>query len=140
MQTKNPRNSRRGVSPVLATMIMIGVTVAVGLGVASYTMGLFGNLSKTAQVKIISTDLVASSKQLTLTLENSGGATVILNNVKVTIGSNLYTASPNTTIGPSSSATATATFSTATFTAGKSYTFTLEFSNGSTMTITATAR
>ncbi len=140
MQTKNSRNSRRGVSPVLATMIMIGVTVAVGLGVASYTMGLFGNLSKTAQVKVISTDLVTSSKQLTLTLQNDGGAAIALKNVKVTIGSNLYTVSPNTTINPSASATATATFSSATFTAGQSYTFTLEFSNGSTMTITTTAR
>lgn len=131
---------KRGVSPVLATMIMVGVTVAVGLAVASYTMGLFGNLSKTANIKITSTDLVASTKQLSLTLDNSGGAAVQLTKVTTVIGSTSYSATSTLSIGPSSSATTTLTFSTATFTAGKTYTFTLEFSNGSTLTITTTAR
>ncbi|MEM2855729.1 MAG: type IV pilin [Candidatus Nitrosocaldaceae archaeon] len=131
---------KRGVSPVLATMIMVGVTVAVGLGVASYTMGLFGNLSKSANIKIISTDLVASSRQLSLTLDNSGGATVQLTKVTTVIGTNSYSATSTLSIGPSSSASTTLTFSSATFTAGKTYTFTLEFSNGSTLTITTTAR
>ncbi len=140
MQNKDVRNSKRGVSGALAMMIMIGVTIAVGLGVASYSMGLFSNLSKVAQVKVSSTDLVASTKVLSVTLQNDGGAAVRLNNIKVTIGSTLYTQSPNTTINPASSVTVTSTFSAATFNAGQSYTFTLEFSDGSTQTITTIAR
>ncbi len=148
MATKNRKSlkkEKRGVSPVLATMVMVGVAVAVGLGVASYSMGLFSNLSKTAQVSITSIEINSTSDSVTIKLDNRGGLSATLNKVEVTIGSTLYTSSPNTNIGASSSATVTITDlddgnnNSPNFASGKTYTFTLKFDDGRILTATGTA-
>ncbi len=142
---KSPKNAKRGVSPVLATMVMVGVAVAVGLGVASYSMGLFGNLSKSAQISITSVDVDATDDEVTFELDNRGGLSTTLDTVEVTIGSTTYSASPGAGIGASSSFNVTVDNlqdednNAVDFTSGKTYTFTLKFSDGKILTATGTA-
>ncbi len=136
---------RRGVSPVLATMIMIGVTIAVGLGVASYTMGLFSNISKTSQVSVNSISINAANDQVTINLINKGGTPATLTSVEVIIGTSTYSASPNHTIGASSSSSVTTVLklngsgANANFLSGTTYTFTLRLADGTVLTATSTA-
>ncbi|RMF31373.1 MAG: type IV pilin [Candidatus Nitrosothermus koennekii] len=134
----------RGVSPVLATMIMVGVTVAVGLGVASYTIGLFGNLSRSAQISVISVDIDATKNEVTFELDNRGGQSVALDKVEVNIGSITYSSTPNKSIGASSTTIITIndlgdeSDNSPDFMNGKMYTFTLRFSDGKILTVTGT--
>ena len=144
MQVRKSK-AKRGVSPVLATMIMVGVAVAVGLGVASYTMGLFGNLSKSAQVTVSSISVDAALDEVTIELENRGGLAVTLDRVEVIIDSTTYSSSPNESVGASSTTSVTiddlddGDGNSPDFVSGKTYTFTLKFSDGRILTVTATA-
>ncbi|GIU70883.1 MAG: hypothetical protein KatS3mg003_0362 [Candidatus Nitrosocaldaceae archaeon] len=145
MNTKrSPKKEKRGVSPVLATMVMVGVAVAVGLGVASYSMGLFSNLSKSAQISVTGVDIDATTDEVTFTIENKGGLATTLSEVEVTIDGTTYSAEPGTSIGASSSTDVTVDDLTdgsneVDFTSGMSYTFTLKFSDGKTLVVTGTA-
>ncbi|RMF32349.1 MAG: type IV pilin [Candidatus Nitrosothermus koennekii] len=146
MNTKrSSKREKRGVSPVLATMIMVGVAVAVGLGVASYTMGLFGNLARSAQISVTSVDIDADDDEVTFTIENKGGLTATLDKVEVTIDGTIYSAEPGESIGASASVDITvdnlqdSNDTVVDFESGKSYTFTLKFSDGKTLVVTGTA-
>ena len=145
---RKARKAKRGVSPVLATMIMVGVAVAVGLGVASYTMGLFGSFSKSAQVSLVSVDVLGTGDDevVTFVIKNDGAVGVKLTRVETTIGANFYSADldDNNSIGPSSEATIVINNNDwdndPAFEEGKTYTFTLKFSDGTVLTTTAIAR
>lgn len=150
---RSSKREKRGVSPVLATMIMIGVAVTVGLGVASYTMGLFGNLSKSAQLSLVSVDVrgTGDDEDVTFTIDNKGSSAAKLNRVETIIGSTVYYVDRNDSIGASSQQTITIddgewkdasnnNKKDPAFEEGKTYTFTLKFSDGKILTATATAR
>ncbi len=51
---------KKGISPVLASIILLAVTVAVGVGLATYVFGLFGSYTESAAVK------ASGSPQLTV--------------------------------------------------------------------------
>jgi flagellin-like protein len=77
MQGKGRRKQRRAVSPVLATVILIAITLIAAVAIAGFVFGLFGAFTSTAQVSITSVSCKTSgptSGQCTLTLTNSGTA------------------------------------------------------------------
>lgn len=88
-------------------MVMVGVTVAVGLGVVSYSMGLFGNLSQLAQITITSLDINAASDQVTVEFKNAGGQAATLDKVAVTIDGTTYSKDLSNSIGASTTASVT---------------------------------
>ena len=84
MNKLNFRNSKKGITPVIATIILIAGTLVLALVVGAYTFGLFGANVKTVQVQSIylysgSETLAAAigTASLQLSLQNPGSLTSI---------------------------------------------------------------
>ena len=141
---------RKGISPIIATVLIIAATLIAFAAVAGYIFGLFGSSTKSAQAQVVSESLPSTGPVLTLSFSNSGGQSVTITSASVTVGGSILTGS----VGPYTAGTTTSaagilpavttsvgiTFGTGTpFTAGTTYTFSLVLSNGITSTISVTA-
>ena len=77
------KNNKKAITPVIATIILIAVTLVLALVVGAYTFGLFGSNVKTIQLTsaILSsgaaTTTSASGSNFLLTFNNPGGSTNI---------------------------------------------------------------
>ena len=79
------RNEKKGITPVIATIILIAGTLVLALVVGAYTFGLFGSNVKQIQMTpstalvggSFSTALVQGTAVLDLYLQNPGSATTI---------------------------------------------------------------
>ncbi|MDG6899618.1 MAG: type IV pilin N-terminal domain-containing protein [Nitrososphaerota archaeon] len=143
---------RKGISPIIATVLIIAATLIAFAAVAGYIFGLFGSSTKSAQAQVVGSSLVASTGDLTLTFSNSGGQSVTVSSVSVTVGSTTYTETPGgttftasaippavTTVITVDAGSGTGQWTSSTFTAGTTYTFSIVLSNGITSTISVTA-
>ncbi len=139
------RTKRKGISPVLATIILLAVTVAVGVGVASYVFGLFGTYSESAAVKVQGTPtLQGSIRYFNVTLANAGAQSDAVNSITTTINGvqkTISTFNGTTTInGGGGTLALKAQFAAGTtFTAGTSYQLKVSFNSGSLLSVTVTA-
>jgi flagellin-like protein len=85
MNTLNVRGrSKKGVTPVIATIILIAGTLVLALVVGAYTFGLFGSNVKTVTLSsatlyggVTASSSVAATSSLTLAINNPGSATTI---------------------------------------------------------------
>ena len=137
---------RKGISPIIATVLIIAATLIAFAAVAGYIFGLFGSSTKSAQAQVVGSTLTGTT--LTLTFSNSGGQSVSITGVSATVGTTSITDSSiayavGTTTGlsginPGVTTTVTVTLS-ARVTSGNTYTFSVALSNGITSTITVTA-
>ena len=75
--TVRKRTAQKGLSPVIAAVILIAVTVAIAVAAGGYFFGLFGTQTSRAAVSIRDVTLVDSlantNVTLTLELQNAGG-------------------------------------------------------------------
>ena len=141
---------RKGISPVLATIILLAVTVAVGVGVASYVFGLFGTYSESAAVKVQgSPNLEAShtgaalnAAVLNVTLSNAGAQSDAVTGVTtVKDGAQITGGIQGTTInGGGGTLKLNVTFTPTLLTSGTSYQLKIAFTSGALLSVTATAR
>ena len=51
------KRSRRAITPIIATVLIIAVTLVAGVAIAGYVFGLFGAGTQTAQVQVLSTSV-----------------------------------------------------------------------------------
>ena len=51
------KRSRRAITPIIATVLIIAVTLVAGVAIAGYVFGLFGAGTQTAQVQVLSTSI-----------------------------------------------------------------------------------
>ncbi len=86
---KNHRKSKRALSPVVASIILIAVTVAVSIAVAAWMGALTINFMGAEQLKITNVQFATASPGVTLTVRNTGDTPVTIQDVYV--GSNLIT-------------------------------------------------
>ena len=88
----NPAGRRRkGISPVLATVILIAVTIVAATSIAGFVFGLLGSFTKTAMVSATSVSCTGTPEVCTLTVTNSGvGSTSITGVCSLTFGGNSY--------------------------------------------------
>jgi flagellin-like protein len=98
------RKNRKAISPVLATVILIAITLIAAIAVAGFVFGLFGTFTSTAQVQASVTSCVASGSGATaqetcsLVLTNSGNANTLITGVcSLTFGGSTYTATASAT-------------------------------------------
>jgi flagellin-like protein len=75
--------SKKALSPVIATIILIAVTVAVSLAVAAWMGALTFSFTTTEQLTYTSYLWGSGDKNVTLTVENTGPATLSIANVEV---------------------------------------------------------
>jgi len=74
-----PPNKRKAISPVLATVILIAITLIAAIAVAGFVFGLFGTFTSTARVQASVTacnynGIVAGDEACTIILTNSGNS------------------------------------------------------------------
>ncbi len=118
--------ARKAVSPIIATIIIVAVTLVAGVAIGGYVFGLFGSQSNTAQVQAVApamtgggagtgTTLVAACAATAtapdVAFSNAGTAAATILQVAVTFNGKTYTAAPTgaglCVIGASGSATST---------------------------------
>jgi flagellin-like protein len=73
------RMDRRGISNVVATIILIAVAIALAVAVAVWVFGLAGGAAKTATLQIQAMSLNATSDTLTLMVNNPSSGTIAIN-------------------------------------------------------------
>jgi flagellin-like protein len=83
-KTLRMKNSKRGVTPVIATIILIAGTLVLALVVGAYTFGLFGSNVKTVTLSsatlyggVSATGAKNATSSLTVALNNPGSASYI---------------------------------------------------------------
>lgn len=74
MQITNVKG-RKAISPVIATVILIAITLIAAIAIAGFVFGLFGSFTSSAQVTATATCVVsAGSGTCTVNLSNTGTA------------------------------------------------------------------
>jgi len=77
--------AKKGISPILATVILIAVTLVIAVGVIGWVMGIWGSMGKTETLKIISGNITLSGGIATLYLDviNQGTTDATIHKVVV---------------------------------------------------------
>lgn len=117
---KGYRHQRRAISPIIATVLIIAVTLVAAVAIGGFVFGLFGASASTAQVQataaIISSTVTsaqtgsvscASSAPSNnfVTLFNQGTASTTINLVVVQFGGTTMTVAPTGTCGVTAGST-----------------------------------
>ncbi|MGD0319267.1 MAG: type IV pilin [Nitrososphaerales archaeon] len=104
------RGRRRGaISPILATILLIAVTVIAALSVAGLVFGLLGSFTSTATVTAQAATCMTSTGVCDVTLINTGASSVTMTGCSVQVAGKADASTtfghdnPVTTIGASSS-------------------------------------
>ena len=133
---KNANKSRKAISPVIATVILVAVAVVIAAAMAGFAGSLFGGYSQTAQIKIRDASFSNSNKTLTMHLINSGSTSETLNGVTVTVGGTTLPIASGlpATLQPNTTTTVSVVFTGAMPAVGQQITFTATTSGGQTYT------
>jgi len=83
MTLRIPTKKRKAISPVLATVILIAITLIAAIAIAGFVFGLFGSFTSSAQVSASVTSCVKATGLCTLTLTNSGTSNVVSNSCRI---------------------------------------------------------
>ena len=130
---KNFRRSKKALSPVVASIILIAVTVAVSIAVAAWMGALTIGFMGTEEVRITNVEFLSDS-QAQVTAKNTGSIDVTL--TEAYVGNSLATATGLTVITPGSEIDVVVD---GTYVEGTSYQFKLVSSKGNPFVYTATA-
>lgn len=137
--------SRKALSPVVAAIILIAVTVAVSIAVAAWMGALTFTFMQTEELKILSASKVSGTNAFDLTVKNTGSATltmesVLVNNVAVTTFDWDTGTTGNQTSTQAVAAGGSYTVRIwSTYTSGTKYEFAILTAGGNKYTYTATA-
>jgi len=122
---------RRAISPVLATVILIAITLVSGVSMAGFSFGLFGTMSGNASITAIGVTCVAGSATTSacqVSLRNIGNAGAAV--LSCSLSGALSTASGAATVPPGQTSSATCTGSPSTTLPGETVQGTISLSNG----------
>jgi flagellin-like protein len=130
---KNFRRSKKALSPVVASIILIAVTVAVSIAVAAWMGALTIGFMGTEEVRITNVEFLSAS-QAQVTAKNTGSIDVTL--TEAYVGNNAANATGLTVITPGQEIDVIVD---GTYVSGTSYQFKLVSSKGNPFVYTATA-
>jgi flagellin-like protein len=71
---KVQRKNRKAISPVLATVILIAITLIAAIAIAGFVFGLFGSFTSSARISATSVTCASASGQCTVYLLNTGSS------------------------------------------------------------------
>ncbi len=131
--------SRKALSPVVAAIILIAVTVAVSIAVAAWMGALTFTFMQTEELKVLSHTWNGTT-YIDLSVKNTGTGALTITEVRVTdvIASNVTYTSGSETLDPASSPTATLRI-TQSFISGVKYEFAILTAQGNKYTYITTA-
>ena len=138
---------RRGISPVIATVIIVAVAIAISIAVAGWLMGLWGGFGQTEALKVLPDSYVdVANGQLVLHVKNEGGSKAEIYKIEIS-GNEVNLANATVTgtgasasggkiyLDPGADATITVALPTGmTATAGTAYTVTIYTAAGNVYT------
>jgi flagellin-like protein len=133
---KNFRRSKKALSPVVASIILIAVTVAVSIAVAAWMGALTIGFMATEEVKITNVQFATDLSSATVTVKNTGSTAVTI--TEAYLGSVSYTIT-EVTIDPGLADNSIVISPTGGYTGGVSYQFKVVSSKGNPFVYTATA-
>ena len=138
MNTKLRRIAKdtKALSPVVASIILIAVTVAVSVVVAAWMGGMSLGLMNNAE-QVTASNPVFTTTAVTLTLRNTGASSVTIDD-QGTIDGNTAAVTGTTLIAKGTSQDVTLTLDSGSFTAGAQYSLGLTTTKGNVIAYTAT--
>ena len=80
------KNRRKGISPIIATLTLVAVTLVAAVAVGGFVFGIFGTQTSTPQVTVVYAQITADDGSGTLTIQVGGNApsayngTIVLRN------------------------------------------------------------
>jgi flagellin-like protein len=137
------RKNRKAISPVLATVILIAITLIAAIAIAGFVFGLFGSFTSSAQVsaQVTSCTHVLLNNVCNVTLTNSGTSNVAATSCSIqtsgTAVTGAVTAAP-LNIPASANAAAVCTAAGAAKTVGSQAVGSFALSNGASVPFTGT--
>jgi len=144
MKRKMNTRNKKALSPVVASIILIAVTVAVSIAVAAWMGALTFNFMATEQLKITNVQFTPDNTHILVTMQNTGTTPVTINEIHVNNGiSSLAFSYLGTTITSMTLPANTQNFTSVTYPAawtnGAQYEIEMKSSKGNQFTYTATA-
>jgi len=105
MNIRNGKYGRKAISPIIATVLIIAVTLIAAVAIGGFVFGIFGSSSNSAQVQVTGIALVGATLAAgsgasscttattanSITLTNTGTAAANPTSVSVTYGGQVYT-------------------------------------------------
>ncbi len=82
----NAMNTRKAISPILATVIIIAVTLVIAIGVIGWIMGIWGSFGSTESLQIYpdsNITIKGTSATLYLHVKNTGTATAVIKKIEI---------------------------------------------------------
>ena len=137
-QSSRPHSAKKGISPVIATIILIAITIVIAIAVAGWVFGLFGSYSRTQAVTIVASASSCTPSSCQIMVSNQGGSAVTVVSASVD-GKTIPAASisGSTVIPAGASSTVAINFPSGTsFTPGQTVQVQLGLSNGNTLSTT----
>jgi len=140
--------SKKALSPVVAAIILIAVTVAVSIAVAAWMGALTFTFMKTEELKVQSHTWASNRAYIDLVVKNTGSGALTVSDVRVNDATNSsspgWTATPSTTLNAGAAATIRVQASGygltgSVFASGTKYEFALLTATGNKYTYIATA-
>jgi len=125
--------SRKALSPVVAAIILIAVTVAVSIAVAAWMGVLTFTFMKTEELKITAVKFPADN-QIDITVRNAGSASALITEAKV--GNDVQDIDPDVTLDPGEETTISVTYAWSNW---ASYNVAVITASGNVFTYRATA-
>jgi len=75
--------TKKGISPILATVILIAVTLVIAVGVIGWVMGIWGSMGRTEMLSVTPIKLNSTDGNLELLIINQGQITAKINKIIV---------------------------------------------------------
>lgn len=83
------RTKRKALSPVVASIILIAVTVAVSIAVAAWMGALTFTFMATEELKITNVEFITGGSLVNVTMQNTGTSPITVEEIRINQGSNL---------------------------------------------------
>jgi flagellin-like protein len=132
---------RKGISPVIATVILVAVAVVIAAALAGFSSSLFGSYSQGSQITIRSVEVNAGADTGSLQVVNKGGAPETITKISAA-GFTDATITPGTEVVAANSEQ-TVLFDSMNFGAGdegKTITMTVQTQSGQTYTLSTVVK
>jgi flagellin-like protein len=138
----NIKKTRKAISPVLATVILIAITLIASIAIAGFVFGLFGSFTSTAQVTVVPVTCNNSPNSpgtltCTLTIKNTGSSSTSVTAVFLAYGTQVPGTGCSPVVSAGQSTTCTAIFNltptTSTIPVGQAVQGSITLSNGASV-------
>ena len=118
-------NTRKGISPILATVIIIAVTLVIAIGVIGWIMGIWGGFGSTESLQIYPDSYInITGKEAYIHIKNTGSASAVIYKVEI-VGVETITGTnsinPNTLSAGEDTTITVSIVSTGSYTSGATY-------------------